>query len=193
MCELDEDWRYRVAWTPTRSGTAKVSITHVTTGGQVSGTAEQSVRVGEATVVTVAAVKPRSTATTPLPFTVTTAARVPVLGGTVTVSLGDVRLASATVSRGRATLVLPALPRGRQDLVVAYEPPPTGTLLAGSSTALSLDVAGAPARVSASLALRTVAIADAPSVVVGVTASGAVPTGTVTVTENGTPWAPESW
>ena len=141
---------------------------------------------GEATVITVAAAKPRSTATTPLSVTVTTAARVAVAGGTVTVSAGDVRLAGATVSRGRAPLVLPALPRGRQDLVVAYEPPPTGTPLAGSSTALPLDVLGALSRVSASLALRTVTIADAPSVTVSVSASGATPTGTVAVTENGT-------
>lgn len=142
--------------------------------------------VGEATAITVAAVKPRATAVTTLPVTVT-AGTVMAPSGTVTVNAGDVVLGRGNVSRGKASVRLPVMSRGRQDLVVAYEPAAAGigTPLAGARSALVLDVLGAPSRVTTTLALRSVTIADTPSVTVSVSAVGATPTGAVTVTESG--------
>lgn len=186
---LDAAGRYSLSWTPTTSGTTRVSITHLNPAGQVGGTAALTVSVGEGTVVTAGAVKARSTAATTLPVTVTNAStRALVPSGTVTVTADGVRLGSASVSRGKASVKLPALPRGRKDLTVTYEPAASsgGIPVTGSSAVVALDVAGAPVRVTTTLTPRTVTIADAPSATVSVSASGAVPTGTVTVADGPT-------
>ena len=108
--------------------------------------------------------------------------------GSVTVLSGDKTLASAVLSGGGASVKLPAgsLPMGTHSLSVAYSG--DGNVKAGSvTTSLSVVAPATTTQGSVTATGGSVAYGQSSTIPVSVTASGATPTGAVTVLSGTTP------
>ena len=102
--------------------------------------------------------------------------------GTVTVSEGRTRLASATLHSGSATLTLPTRGVGRHTLTVSYS---GDTAHAAASRTLVLTVARAASHTSLGLSVSSTHTATLTAHTTVVTPGRAPVTGTVTFYDNG--------